>query len=227
MVPEVASPANPSPECDSRARRRPYRKGTMGGIESADAPDPNAAALFADVAPLFRGRSLAIELGVGSGDVLLEYAATFDRVRGVDADPRMLALLQERATRAGIANAEGVLIDRPWDEPTGAADYVYALNLFRQVEDRVEAANYLQRISMALRRGGIAHVRFDSRPRNVARRLQQRLPERLRPPSERIGVRSVRRLESWVRDRMRGADLEIIGERGAGTIDHWVVARRR
>jgi SAM-dependent methyltransferase len=186
-----------------------------------------AAALFSQVDPLFRGRSLAIELGCGVDAVILGHARTFDRVRGVDADPRMLSLLEDRAARQGIGNAQGFLIDQPWDEPTGAADYVFARNLFVQTADWVQSASSLQRISMVLRRGGIAQLRFDTRPANIGYRFRQRLPDFVLKPEERRGSRPVRRLEGWVRDRVRGADLEIIGERAPGTADHWVVARRR
>jgi SAM-dependent methyltransferase len=178
-----------------------------------------AAALFSQVDPLFRGRSLAIELGIGVDAVILGHARTFDRVRGVDADPKLLTLLDQRAARQGIANVQAFRMDQPWDEPTGAADYVFARNLFVQTADWVESASHLQRIAMVLRRGGIAQLRFDTRPTSFADRFRRRLSN---PDS-----RPVRRLESWVRDRVRGADLEIIGERGPGTADHWVVARRR
>jgi SAM-dependent methyltransferase len=186
-----------------------------------------AAALFSQVDPLFRGRSLAIELGCGVDAVILGHARTFDRVRGVDADPTMLALLEARAGRLGITNAQAFRLDQPWDEPTGAGDYVFARNLFVQTADWVESANHLQRIAMILRRGGIAQIRFDTRPTNVAYRFQRRLPDFVLAPEDRRGTRSVRRPEGWVRDRVRGADLEIIGERAPGTADHWVVARRR
>jgi SAM-dependent methyltransferase len=194
----------------------------MDAEDTRDRPD-----LLADVGPLFRGRSLAIELGSGNLDELLGLAGAFERVRGVDGDPKLANQLEELAAKAGLGNVKGFAIDQPWDEPTGAADYVYSPDLFRQVEDRVESANHLQRISMVLRSGGIAQLRFDTRPVNLAHRLRQRIPDRLRPADERLGMQTVRRLETWVRDRIRNADLEIIGERGAGTADHWVVARRR
>jgi SAM-dependent methyltransferase len=189
--------------------------------------NPRSMDVLAEVGPLFTGRTLAIDLGCREGDALLGHARSFERLRGVDADPRMLALLEERAARAGIGNVQSFLMDQPWDEPTGAADYVYARHLFLEVEDWVESANHLQRVSAVLRSGGIAHLRFDTRPVNLAYRLRRRIPARLRPDEQRPGTQSVRRLEAWVRDRVRNADLEIIGERGQGTADHWVVARRR
>jgi len=177
-----------------------------------------AATLFSQVDPLFRGRSLAIEVGIGADPVILGHAHAFDRLRAVDADPRALALLQESAARQGIRNLQTFALDAPWDEPTGAADYVFARDLFARTANSVESASLLQRISTVLRRGGIAQIRFDTRPVDLAYRVRKRLGG---------ADRSVRRLESWVRDRTRGADLEVIGERGAGTAEHWVVARRR
>jgi hypothetical protein len=192
------------------------------GLENA-----TAAAMLDVVGPLFRGRALAIERGAGSQSVALGQARLFSRVRVVDASSPALAAIQERAAQAGIGNIATYPIDAPWDEPTGAADYIYALELFRRIEDKVEAASTLQRISMALHRGGLAHLRFDTRPLDVTHRVRQRLPAPIRGSVDRDMTRPVRRRETWVRDRMRGADLEIIGERGAGTASHWVVARRR
>ena len=213
--------------------RRPSTTDPLAVIEAyLDRPTPGseeatAVAMLDLVGPLFRGRSLAIELGSGSHSVALGHARLFDGVRVVDASPSALAAIQERAALAGIGNFASYPIDAPWDEPTGAADYVYALDLFRRIEDKVEAASTLQRISMALHPGGLAHLRFDTRPLDVAHRVRQRFAAPLRAPRDRDRTRPVRRLESWVRDRMRGADLEIIGERGAGSDSHWVVARRR
>ena len=174
-----------------------------------------------EVAPLFRGRRLAIELGSGEGALILGYASRFERVRGVDASAAMRERMLGAATAAGITNAEAMDLGEPWEEPTGAADYVVVPDLFPTIQDRVELANYLQRISMVLVRGGIVQARFDSRPRTFASQLAERMPV-LAGQS-----RVFRRREEWVRDRLRGADLEIIGERGGETAEHWVVARRR
>jgi hypothetical protein len=182
---------------------------------------------FDEVAPLIKGRSLAIELGCEDVDMILVLARAFEIVRCVDDDPRTLAALEKRAARLGIDNARSFGIDQPWDEPSGAADYVYAPHVFREVADWVQAAGYLQRISIALRRGGIAQLRFDTRPNDLAHRLGRRLAGALRSGGSREKIETVRRSETWVRDRVRNADLEVIGERGQGTADHWVIARRR
>jgi SAM-dependent methyltransferase len=193
----------------------------------SDAHEPSgrgrtrAPQMLAEIEPLFRGRRLAVELGSGSRGLILGLAGSFERLRGVDASPELLERLTAEAAAAGITNIDSMALDEPWEEPTGAADYVVVPDLFPSVHDRVELANYLQRIAMVLRRGGIVQARFDSRPRGVAARLGEQLG------IARRGERSFRRKESWVRDRMRGADFEIIGERGGGTAQHWVVARRR
>jgi hypothetical protein len=223
MAPQHTSHEN------ERTRGGHIVRGDMGATGPMDAStaETSASTMFAVVDPLFRGRALAIELGCGDGAMILAFAETFVRLRAVDPDPGILVKLEERAARLGIDNFKAFLIDQAWDEPTGAADYVFARDLFVRVEDLVESANYLQRISMALHSGGIAQLRFDTSRRDFGDWLRQRTPDRFRARSERPPVPPVRRVESWVRDRVRGADLEIVGERGPGTSEHWVVARRR
>ena len=139
--------------------------------------DPSwANSLFAGVSSLFRGRRMAIELGCGDGTGILSLAGSFDRVRGVDASSANVDRLREAITVGGIGNAEALLLSDPWDEPTGVADYVYSVALFPTIQDRIELANYLQRIAMVLQRGGIAQFRFDTRPRTVQYRLGEHAP---------------------------------------------------
>lgn len=184
-------------------------------------------AMFDEVAPLFEGRSLAIEIGCGVGRILLGQAPNFDRVRGVDVAPRMLALLEERATQVGIHNVRGFLPTQPWGEPAGSADYVYSLLVLQHIEEQLEIATYIQGIGSALRSGGIAQLQFDTRPRTLGYRLRHHLPDRVIPRLQRRGIRRIRRSEAWVRGRLRDASLELIGEQHAGTAGHWFVARRR
>jgi hypothetical protein len=186
-----------------------------------------AAAMLGEVGPLFRGRRMAIEIGCGVGHVLLGHAGSFERLRGVDVEPDRLAKLEERAARTGITNVQGFLTEQPWDEPTGVADFVYSEGVFQYIEDRIELASYLQRISVALRRGGIAQLQFDTRPRTLPYQAGRYLPDRLLAPNERRGVRSIRRDPAWVWHRLRGADLEVFGEWGHWTDRTWFVARRR
>ncbi|MEO5703733.1 MAG: class I SAM-dependent methyltransferase [Candidatus Limnocylindrales bacterium] len=186
-----------------------------------------AAAMLSEVGPMFRGRSLAIEIGCGAGQVLLGHAGSFDHVRGVDSAPGNLALLERRAAQAGIANVQTFLPEEPWDWPTGRADFVYSAGVFQFLEDRVEVATYVQRISSVLRRNGVAQLQFDTRPRTASHRAGRHLPDGLLSQGARRGVRSVRREPGWVWDRLRGADLEVFGERDWGTAGHWFFARRR
>jgi SAM-dependent methyltransferase len=186
-----------------------------------------SAAMFAEVEPLFRGRGVAIEIGCGVGHVLLGHAQTFERLRGVDPRPELLAVLEQRAADAGIGNVRGFLPTQPWNEPTGSADYAYALRAFRHIEDPLALANYLQGMSSVLRRGGIVQLAFDTRPRDILHRAAAHLPQRLLAPEHRRGQRTVRHTEDWIRDRFRGADLQLIGERQAGSAEHWFIARRR
>ena len=212
-----------------------YAEGAFG--RSRDEPDATnqlyesgrsrAAAMYHEVAPLFRGRSVAIEIGCGVGHVLLGHAGRFEWVRGVDVAPGNLALMEARASEMGITNVEGFLPDQLWDWPTATADYVYSAGLFQYMEDGVEIATWIQRISGVMRRNGIVQLQFDTRPRTVPYRAGRHLPDLLLQQHERRGIRSVRRKATWVWDRLRGADLEVFGERDWGTAGHWYLARRR
>jgi cyclopropane fatty-acyl-phospholipid synthase-like methyltransferase len=186
-----------------------------------------AAAMYRDVAPFFRGRSVAIEIGCGIGHVLLGHAGSFEKVRGVDVAAQNLALLEARAAAMGITNVEGFLPEQQWDWPTATADYVYSAGVFQYMEDRVELATWIQRISGVMRRNGIAQLQFDTRPRTLPYRAGRYLPDLVLPRNDRRGVRSIRRKPTWVWDRLRGADLEVFGERDWGTAGHWYFARRR
>jgi cyclopropane fatty-acyl-phospholipid synthase-like methyltransferase len=186
-----------------------------------------AAATMAEIAPLFGGRRMTIEFGCGIGEVLLGHEGNFERLRGVDLSPRSLELLQERASLKGIPNVQTFLPDEHWDWPTGAADYVYCSGVFQYMEDRVQIAHIIQRMSGVLRRNGLALLQFDTRPRTRRYRTSRHLPDFVLPPEARRGVRSIRREPEWVWDRLRGADLETFGHRNWLTADHWFYARRR
>ena len=155
------------------------------------------------------------------------HAGSFEKLRGVDASPAALARLEDRAAQAGITSVKGYLPDQPWDLPSISADFVYSSGVFQYIEDRVEFANYIQRIATVLRRNGIAQLQFDTRPRTLAYRARFHTRDGLLPRRHRRGVRSIRRTPSWVWDRLRGADLEVFGECGHYTEEHWSVARRR
>jgi ubiquinone/menaquinone biosynthesis C-methylase UbiE len=186
-----------------------------------------ATATMAEIAPLFGGRRMAIEYGCGVGEVLLGFEGNFERLRGVDLEPDGLQLLEERAARKGIPNVQTFLPDEHWDWPTGAADYVFCSGVFQFMEDRVQIANIIQRMSGVLRRNGLALLQFDTSPRTRRYRIGRHLPDLVLPPAARRGVRSVRREPEWVWDRLRGADLETFGHANWRTDNHWFYARRR
>lgn len=194
---------------------------------AAVAAGNSAAARFDEIASTFRGRRMAIEIGCGDGQVLLGHAGIFERLRGVDARPAMLARLEARAAELGAGDVQGFLLEEQWDWPTGAADYVYCSGMFQYMEDLVELATIIQRISGVLRRNGIAHLQFDTRPRTLPYRASRYLPDRVLPRDTRRGVRSIRREPEWVWERLRGADLQVFGHQNFRTAYHWFVARRR
>lgn len=105
--------------------------------------------------------AVVADVGAGPGYLTLRLARAVGpggRVFGLDVDPRMTALLAERARAAGLANVEPVL------EPSGDAlpprpcDLILILNAFHHFPD---GAGYLRRLAGALAAGGhIALIDF-------------------------------------------------------------------
>jgi SAM-dependent methyltransferase len=182
--------------------------------------------LLSKVAEGLPRRSLAVEIGSGAGRLLLGLAGRFERVRAVDVAPRMLSIVEARASKMGLQNVEVYLPQDPWDEPEGSADYIYSYLVFQHIPDRQEITGYIARIGRALRPQGVTQIQFDTRPRTLQYRLRVLAPDRLLPPTQRRGIRRIRRDPTWIREQIRASGLEIISERGAGSTEHWFVARR-
>jgi SAM-dependent methyltransferase len=170
------------------------------------------------------GRELAIEIGCGVGRVALPIARRFTRVIGVDVSPTMLKKLAENAARAEVA-VEPVLADEPWDE-RGQADLVYSVLVFQHIDDFEAIARYVRRIARALKRTGIAYVQFDTRPRSVAYRVRNLLPDAVLRDEWRRGLRRIRRPPAQLRELFGDSGLAIVAELGAGSEEHVFVLSR-
>jgi ubiquinone/menaquinone biosynthesis C-methylase UbiE len=105
--------------------------------------------------------AVAADVGAGPGYFTLRLARAVGpsgRVFGVDVDPRMTALLAERARDAGLANVTPVLAPDGDGLPPRPCDLVLLVNAFHHFPD---GPGYLRRLAGALAPGGrIALVDF-------------------------------------------------------------------
>jgi FkbM family methyltransferase len=102
--------------------------------------------------------STVVDLGAGTGRFALAAAAHVGRVVAVDVSPAMLAVVRERAARAGLANVEcvraGFLSYQHAGQP---ADAAFTRNALHQLPDLWKALA-LHRIAALLRPGGLLRV---------------------------------------------------------------------
>jgi SAM-dependent methyltransferase len=115
--------------------------------------------------------SAVVDLGAGSGQFALAAARRFAHVTAVDVSPAMIALLQENAAIAGLANLDCVRAGFLSYEHTGPpADGVYTRNALHQLPDFWKAVA-LDRIARMMRSGGVLRLRdliYDFRPADAA-----------------------------------------------------------
>lgn len=130
--------------------------------------------------------STVVDLGAGSGRLTLAAAPHVGRVVAVDVSPAMLALLRERAAKAGLANVECVQAGFLSYEHTGPpADAVYTRNALHQLPDFWKALA-LDRMAKLLRPGGVLRLRdliFDFQPAEAGAVLDDWLDGAAEDPS--------------------------------------------
>jgi SAM-dependent methyltransferase len=118
-------------------------------------PDEVVAALG------LRPGAVACDVGAGPGYFTLRLARAVGpggRVYGVDVEPRMIRLLEERAAAAGLANVIPVLAPSGDGLPPEPCDLVLLVNAFHHFPD---GPGYLARLAGALKPGGrLALVEF-------------------------------------------------------------------
>lgn len=98
--------------------------------------------------------AVACEIGPGPGVFVLRMAravAPGGRVHAIDADPRMTALLAERAREAGLANVAIHLAEDGRGVPPEPVDVILVVNTFHHFP---EPATYLRELAALLRPGG-------------------------------------------------------------------------
>lgn len=186
-----------------------------------------AERLLQDCEPYVDGRELAIEIGCGVGRVALPLSRRFERLIAVDVSPTMLRKLEENAARdAGAGQIQPMLAHDAWDD-ADTADLVYSVLVFQHIERFEEIANYVERISRALKPGAVAYLQFDTRPRTLLYHLRNVLPDRLLPRPWRRGIRRIRRAPESLRGLFREHGLEVCRELGPGSEYNAFILRTR
>lgn len=102
--------------------------------------------------------STLVDLGMGTGKLVLAAAESFGRVVGVDVSPAMLSHVRSAAESAGLANVECVQAGFLSYEHTGEpADGVFTRNALHQLPDFWKAQALVQ-IHRILRPGGVLRL---------------------------------------------------------------------
>jgi SAM-dependent methyltransferase len=103
--------------------------------------------------------STLVDLGAGTGGLALAATQWCRRVVAVDVSPAMLAVLRDRAARAGLRNLECVYAGLLTYAHTGAlADFVYSRHALHHLPDLWKAIA-LARVASMLRPGGVLRLR--------------------------------------------------------------------
>lgn len=118
--------------------------------------------------------STLVDLGAGTGTFALAAEPPCRRVVAVDVSPAMLAVLRDRAARAGLHNVEclqsGFLSYEHQGEP---ADVVYSRNALHHLPEFWKAVA-LQRVAVMLKPGGVLRLRdfFSFAPAEADRAIE-------------------------------------------------------
>lgn len=160
---------------------------------------------------------LAVEIGVGIGRLAVPMAKKFRRLKVVDTSEVMLRKFKDVCAQFGVSNIESFWSTGPWDaEP---ADFIYSALTFQHIEDIAAVEEYILRIAGCL--NGIAFLQFDTRPRTLAVRIRDRLPDWMMPKKTwRRGIRRIRRRSVDLRAMFARHHLRIIQELDPDSILH-------
>jgi cyclopropane fatty-acyl-phospholipid synthase-like methyltransferase len=186
----------------------------------------DVARILREAAPHLNGRNRAIEIGCGIGRLAIPTAEQFTEVIGVDIAPTMVDKLRDHCRAAGVTNVRGFLSAQPWDEQ-GPADLVYSLIVFQHIASAAVIADYFARIARCLAGDGVCYAHFDTRPRTMAYRARQLMPDLLLPKTYRKGIRRVRRGPADLRAMFLSCGLTVADELRPGTDDHVFLLRRQ
>jgi len=156
--------------------------------------------------------SPVLDLGCGTGRVALHLARRGHRVRALDIDPQLVAVLEERASGEQLDVDPAVADIRALSEPAGVYPLVIvAMQLIQMLEGRAERLAALRGIAATLRPGGLAALAIVDDPgvvvgeassntvpdvREVNGWVHSSLPLEVVEDDGRIAVRRLRQLVS-------------------------------
>lgn len=165
-------------------------------------------------------RRRMLEIGCGVGRTARHFAASFERVDGVDISAEMIEQGRGLDHPGNVTLHVGNGRDLEGFE-TGAYDLVYSGLVFQHIPSEDVIGSYLREIARVLGPAGRAVIQFDTRRDLLALRLYRSLPDPLLPRAHRRYLRRYRRDAAVLRALMQGAGLSILEERHAGSAQHF------
>jgi SAM-dependent methyltransferase len=129
-----------------------------------------------------RGGGPVLELGCGTGRVAIHLARRGHEVVGLDFDPELLAVLEERGAGLPVNTLEAHACDFELEDP--ASLVLAPTHLLQLLDDSAERAESLRCIAAALRPGGL-----------LAAAIIEEMPE---PDGAPLPLPDVREVDGWV-----------------------------
>jgi SAM-dependent methyltransferase len=149
----------------------------------------------------------ALDVGCGTGRILLDYLAQGVEIEGVDNSPEMLAICRRKAAALGLAP---VLYEQEMDQldlPRRYGTIVVPSSSFQLILDDAAAAETLRRLRAHLRPGGTLAM-------SIMTLSQEGDPEEWRLVRERVRPEDGLMVRRWSRSRYDAAtELEHTGDR--------------
>ncbi|HLR24622.1 MAG TPA: class I SAM-dependent methyltransferase [Fodinibius sp.] len=175
--------------------------------------------------PCLKQTKRALEIGCGVGRLTFPHADVFEEVVAVDIAPTMLQKLKENASKFDYSNIQPFLADEAWTHKP--IDYAYSYLVFQHIQDFHEIENYIKKIATCLKSdGGVAQLQFDTRPRSLAYKLRNSLPDWLLSQNQQKGIRRIRRNPERLEEIFAENNFEIIRQKDAGTAKHTYLLRK-
>lgn len=179
--------------------------------------------IVTDLAGRLPQKHAALDFGCGIGRLAIPLAGHFERVTAVDISPTMLDRLRANCEARRVTNVTPCLSGDVW-EATGPFDLVNSFLVFQHLPDDREVATYLGRLAGCLADAGICQLQFDSRPKTLAYRTRNALPDAVLPERWRSGLRRIRRTPAELRALLDAAGLQIVDQHRAGSELHIIRA---
>jgi SAM-dependent methyltransferase len=174
----------------------------------------------------------ALEVGCGVGRLVFPLANHFERVFGLDISTEMVRQAVALAVQKNIANARFVTLadyesrSDDFSLTSGSVDFVYSLIVFQHIPDFRCIKDYFELVRLLLSPRGVAYLQFDTRPRGLAYRVKNSLPDFLLPRFMRRGIRRIRRTADELESSFGEYGLDIVENLGPKTEYNRYVLRK-